>query len=57
MASDGKCIPVNPLCKDYNGQGLCLSCYPGYSLSAGVCGAARDSDPYCKTRNTNGACV
>jgi hypothetical protein len=57
MAADGKCIPVNPLCRDYNGQGACLTCYAGYTISGTICAASRDNDPYCKTRNTNGACV
>ena len=55
--TDGKCVPVNPLCKDYNLVGNCTSCYPGFSLINGVCSAARDVDPYCKTRNANSVCV
>ena len=46
---DGKCIPVNPLCQDYNEKGACTSCYRGYSLNNGRCTIAIAKDPNCKS--------
>ena len=49
--SDGKCVPVNPLCKDHNLQGLCTDCYRGYEVNSGRCVIASPRDPNCKTFN------
>jgi hypothetical protein len=39
-----KCIQVNQLCSTYNAtDGLCLSCYSGYSLDQGTCKLAKSS--------------
>ena len=54
---DLKCLPANPLCKEYNGIGACTACYTGYSLGNGICTVAQDADLYCKTKNTVGSCV
>lgn len=32
-----KCIPVNPLCKTYDSNGFCRSCFQGYNLDTGNC--------------------
>ena len=31
------CVPVNDFCASYNNNGVCLTCYKGYSLNNGVC--------------------
>lgn len=36
-ASEGKCIPVNPLCKTVTNKNQCTSCYEGYQLANGDC--------------------
>ena len=47
----GACQPLNPLCKTSNlFDGSCTSCFPGYSLTAGLCGIAFQ-DPNCKEFN------
>ena len=38
VGQDGKCIPVNPLCRTHNNQGQCVTCYEGYSLIGATCG-------------------
>lgn len=48
---------MNPLCQTSDFNGACLTCYPGYSLSEGVCGVARLADPNCKSTNKNGNCL
>ena len=37
LNQQNQCVNVNPLCKTYNNNGLCLSCYPGYTLQTGNC--------------------
>lgn len=32
---EGRCVPVNPLCKDSNSVGECTACYPGYRVDSG----------------------
>ena len=50
--AEGKCKPVNPLCKDYNpSNGFCTECYSGYVVSAGTCKLGSAVDPNCKTLN------
>ena len=53
----GVCINVNPLCKDYNNQGKCTDCYPGYSLVSGSCVISffteSNSDKNCKKFSNN----
>ncbi len=51
IGSDGKCVPVNAYCQDYNAVGACTSCYKGFSLNGGSCVPSTQDDPYCKTRN------
>jgi hypothetical protein len=48
VGSGGLCVPVNPLCKDFEGNGGCKSCYPGYNLSGNQCIVSRQGDPFCK---------
>lgn len=57
VGSSGNCIPVNPLCKSNDATGACTSCFPGYSLTAGVCGIAGNPDPNCQSRDSNGVCI
>ena len=48
----GRCSPVNPLCKGYDSlSGNCTTCYPGYSVSNGLCVVSADEDkfPNCKS--------
>jgi hypothetical protein len=33
LSPDGLCVPVNPLCDNYNQNGGCTSCYKGYKVS------------------------
>lgn len=33
----GRCKQVNPLCKGADSKGLCIDCYPGYTLVSGAC--------------------
>lgn len=35
--TQGKCAPVNPLCKNYTSQNQCTQCYSGYQLNNGNC--------------------
>lgn len=56
MGNDKKCIPVNPLCKDYNNNGGCTSCYPGYTLGGVSCIVAKVQDPFCKSYTQGGIC-
>lgn len=58
FGNNNKCVPVNPLCKDYTSNGACTSCYPGYQVSGGTCilsGASKD--PFCKNYNVGGICT
>lgn len=59
LGPEGRCIPVNAYCNDYNPLGgACTSCYKGFSLSNGLCVPATQDDPYCKGRNqASGSCV
>jgi proprotein convertase subtilisin/kexin type 5 len=42
------CVAQNPQCKDINTTtGVCISCYPGYTLQAGTCTIPRNIDPNC----------
>ena len=50
---DGKCVPVNPLCKDHNLRGECTECYRGYEINSGKCVIESPKDPNCKTSNGN----
>jgi len=44
------CILGNPLCKEINNVGVCLSCFPGYVLKDGNCFTqAINLDPNCNT--------
>jgi len=57
----GLCLQNNPLCKtsDLNNGG-CLTCYPGYVVSAGNCtlgnSPTTSSDPNCKSTDSSGVC-
>lgn len=52
-----KCVPVNPLCRDYNNiTGACTTCYPSYQVSDSKCILAPSGDPNCKV-NQNGVCL
>lgn len=35
--TQGKCAPVNPLCRNYTSQNQCTQCYSGYQLNNGNC--------------------
>ena len=48
VGSGGLCVPVNPLCKDFESNGGCKSCYPGYNLSGNQCIVSRQGDSFCK---------
>jgi hypothetical protein len=37
MNTDNTCVRVNSLCLTYDCFGNCLTCYPNYKLSDGVC--------------------
>lgn len=43
------CVPVNPLCNEYNSSGECTSCYSGYTVSGGQCIITQARDPNCRT--------
>ena len=60
--SNGLCKQFNPLCKTSDIQtGACKTCYPGYTLIAGLCeigsSSTSNSDPNCKSTNTFGVCT
>jgi hypothetical protein len=62
LSQQGPCIQFNPLCKTSDPQtGACLSCYPGYALSAGSClvgnGPTTSGDVNCKTSGPTGSCA
>ena len=52
--SNGVCVPVNPLCNNYNQAGECTSCYSGYTVSGGQCIITLARDPNCRTPVGNG---
>lgn len=54
--SNGKCVPVNPLCRDHNQQGECTDCYRGYSVRNGKCTISIATDPNCR-KSENGVCM
>lgn len=56
--TNGACVAVNTLCQTYNStNGLCLSCYSGYSInSQGLC-VLSTSDLNCLQTNGNGDCI
>ena len=37
LDNNGVCKQVNPLCKGADLKGLCIDCYPGYTLVSGAC--------------------
>jgi hypothetical protein len=41
LSPDGLCVPVNPLCENYNLNGGCTSCYKGYKVFGEACIAAQ----------------
>lgn len=43
------CVSVSPLCKSWNAQGECLSCFKGYKVSEGKCilDSIKKVDPNC----------
>lgn len=48
--TNGKCVPANPLCKEFNTlNGACTLCYPGYGISGNTCLQGVSQDPNCKT--------
>lgn len=49
VGPDGRCVPVNPLCKDSNSAGECTGCYPGYRVDTGKCIIATSQDVNCKS--------
>ena len=51
-----KCVPVNPLCRTYESNGACTSCYPSYRVESGKCLLEQAQDPRCKTSRTDGFC-
>jgi hypothetical protein len=57
FSSSSLCIPVNPLCNNYNSNGGCLSCYPGYALYGANCIVSKQQDPFCKSFNQGGVCI
>ena len=48
LSQDEICVPVNPLCENYNPNGACTSCYKGYTILGDLCIAAQQKDPYCR---------
>lgn len=51
----GRCVPVPDECKEYNKEtGECLTCYTGYSMQNGVCGAMNQ---LCQAADSYGRCV
>ena len=50
-------MPVNPLCRDYNSNGECTSCYPSFRVSDGKCILAPTQDPNCKSSTIDGVCM
>jgi hypothetical protein len=54
------CIPVSDTCKTHDGNGNCLTCYPGYQLNNSNCQASplpSPTDPGCKEWDyTNKVC-
>ena len=48
LNTQGKCFPINPLCRTHNDFGECTSCYPGYILRVGKCQIGTEIDPNCK---------
>jgi hypothetical protein len=49
---EGHCKATDPLCKAYDSQGLCLSCYNGFTLSNKSCVIIIETlDPYCYELN------
>jgi proprotein convertase subtilisin/kexin type 5 len=57
FGSSSACVPVNPLCSNYNSIGACLSCYPGYTILGSVCIVSRQTDPNCKSFSQGGICT
>lgn len=53
---DQKCVPINPLCQNYNSQGQCTSCYTGYHLELGTCTIA-SIDSNCQETSTASICL
>ena len=51
-----KCVPVNPLCREYNSTGACTSCYPSYRVQGTKCIIAPTQDPNCKSSSLDGVC-
>lgn len=37
FSKNGKCEKVPDICKDYDFEGKCTECYPGYSIEEGLC--------------------
>ena len=37
LDNNSVCKQVNPLCKGADLKGLCIDCYPGYTLVSGAC--------------------
>lgn len=57
VGTEGRCVPVNPLCQDSNERGQCTSCYRGYMLNNGQCIIAIQRDPNCKQLNNQQQCI
>lgn len=47
-------MPVNPGCRTYSSDGNCTSCFQGYSVNAGLCVVALNTDPNCKNSADSG---
>lgn len=54
IASNGRCVPVSPLCRNNDAQGRCTSCYPGYSVFEGNCIIAQNTDSNCRNSTAQG---
>lgn len=48
VGAEGRCLAVNPLCRDHNPAGECTSCYQGYAVQMGRCIVAQSGDPNCR---------
>ncbi len=54
----GICKQVNPLCDEYDANGNCISCWPGYAVDNGNCVMkALPTPPNCNKINSQGVCL
>lgn len=53
LSSDGRCRQVSPLCKTYDSNGACTTCYNGYEVNQGNCIVAVIKDKNCRQFDNN----